>query len=222
MLTRRELIIAKAEYLLGRSLTDKERKVLLSKIKVGNMKELKDNLPEKKNDFIPVETVVASKFITDKTSEEELKEIVKEIAIKSMSVESGLKVMSAAKTQKPKGLLKYIFNLYTRDALNREKKMKKTAEGREPILQSPPLLTGPHTEDLAWAYLSYYNPDQDNHPSKVNEYTDKGYLHNEWHTRPSQNEYRKKEKPKNRLKRYIKQMIGKPTPEEPTTRGGKS
>lgn len=224
MLTRRQLIIAKLEYLNGGPIPEKKLNKLLSKIRVGDKQEFKKLMTNAKNKFVSIEDVVLSKKITNETSKDELQEILKEISIKATSVESGLKMLKKAQNHSKNKLLRYIYNLCMKDAFNHNK-IKKRGWDSEPILQREPLLTPGHTDDLAWSYLSFYNPAQENNPTKPVEYDAQNqYLKNEekLDTHPSHTEPKKPTDKRKKLRRYIHKLIINPSQEEPGSGYGKS
>ena len=199
MLSRRALIIAKAKYLYARELTPKEESLILRRIKVGKKKEFKDLAgDQRKNSFVTIQDIVPATDFNNK-SHEELMEVMKDIAVRTSSVDSGLKMLHFAKDMTKEALLQYIFDLYLEDDRMREKYHKKVAwEGTPSILEPTQFQNVPNDPFVT----PFHNPGQSGGDTRQHqeEYDKNGYLTKEFTSRDSQNEHgKKKKKP---LKKY--------------------
>ena len=130
MLTKRSFLLAKAEFFLGRTLTIDEKKLLYKKAQDGTQQTIKETLSISKNrKHIPL-GIIIEKYIPrmDKMSTEDLIGIVKEVLIKSTSVDSGMKILRKALSKNRDSLIGYLLNLWFRDAKNSDY-YKKAYEG---------------------------------------------------------------------------------------------
>jgi len=212
-MTKHALILKKAEYLIGRELTRVEAKEIVQNVKVGNMKELKDAVDkfDRVRDFTDVGSIVEGSQIKDKTTKEELNSVIHDIAVKATSVDSGMKLLRASTGKSRESLMKYIMNLYLRDAMMKDKR-RKTADGHRTILDGPASLTD-NVSDTDPFVTPFHNPGQeDNSTTQVqDEYQQSGYTKNELETRPYHNEKKRNKKMKDQIRKYIENNIGKPT-----------
>lgn len=121
MLSRRAILLMKAEYLLGRKLSNKEKKHFLKTYKGdGTRFSIREHIEDKYNKpvnkFKNVWEILEPKlFRADKMSREELLGLVKQIVIRATSVESGMKILRNALKKDKTQLMIYLFNLYLRD-----------------------------------------------------------------------------------------------------------
>ena len=211
------LIVAKIEYLLKRKLADTERISFLKKIKVGNNKEICDAVTHLKasSSFSSITDIVAEhtqKQDLSKLSKEDLVDVVKDVVVRTASVQSGLKILRKAETMKRDTLLKYIFDLYLKDALARDKKIKTSnvetitndQSNRPPDIENA---LGPGVRPYA-----YENVQKQDSLTDVKEYDSKDeYLRDEWRNRPSQNQPREPRDVRETLRQYFKPISTKPT-----------
>lgn len=192
--TFRGILEAKISYLLGRELTAKERKSFLQRVKVGNHQEIKTVVShlDFENSFSTISNIIkehTQKADLGKLGKEDLVDVVKDVVVKTTSVNSGLKILRKVSTMKQETLLKYIFDLYLKDAMARDKKLK--TANRETITQDqahrPPDLENPLGPGVR--PFAFENPDKNDSLTDVREYdSDENYLRDEWRTRPSHNE----------------------------------
>lgn len=209
-MTRKSLIVSKAEYLIERRLTEAETSILLKLVKVGNMKEIKDAVQSmnRKRDFTTVAHIIERAGLPDKPSVEELTGIVTDIAVKAASVDSGLKILNTASTKTKDGLLKYIMNLYLRNAARQDRKYK--------IADGHPNTIGPAQYGNVPAdpfVPSFHNPGQDNNSTVQvqDDYREDGYTANDKPSRPFLNQKKKNKKMQEHIKKYIEHQISSPT-----------
>ena len=121
MLSRRAILLMKAEYLMGRKLTDKERTHFLKTYKgdgtrVSIRDHMKDEYGSLSVKFRNVwEILEPQLFRADKMAREELLGLIKQIIVQATSVESGMKILRNALKKDRVQLMTYLFNLYLRD-----------------------------------------------------------------------------------------------------------
>jgi len=206
ILSYNTLLTRKAEYLAGRALTGKETKRLLRQIKVGNNKEIRVALTKIKlcNAFSTISEIVhehSKRCDLSKLSKEELVSVVEDIVVRTASVQAGLKILRKAGSMEHTTLLKYIFDLYLRDAMSRDRVKK---ANRAPITLDQAHIPERVNQDLANDF-TYENPDKENSLIDVKEYEQRdgqpGYLRDEFRCAPSHNE------PKQNLMQKLKNMF---------------
>lgn len=205
MLTQRALITAKAEYLVGRVLTAEERKRICRIVREGSIKELHRAVEKlgRANRITSIASIVEAKCKDgnfDKLSHEDLMNIIKDMVIKTgSSVQSGLKMLAKVTTMKREALLKYIFNVYLRDAAMIEK-YTYVKKGNRDAITNDQAYRQPIVENALGNNVSPYrfeNTDKESGISKdIREYDPKtNQLINEFNTRPLHSEDKKGKKP---------------------------
>jgi hypothetical protein len=220
MLTAQSLILKKAEYLVGRPLTNSEAKYFLRKVQSGCMKELKTVAASIKlsANFHTVSEVVEEYNRTksfDDMGKEDLLALVEDLVIKTTSVQSGLKILAKASTMSREAIYKYIFSLYLNDWQRTEKYHSKKAN--RPAITTDQSNRPPVVENALspLGNFSYENPDKDPRTHNVNDYNpDTKQLSNEFVTRPTHSEPKKFKNDKYR-KVLFDLNIGRPTGGDP-------
>ena len=135
IVTKKSMLIAKAEYLSGKVLTIAEARIIVRKpatIRQGDIKKALGITNDTKH--LPLGIIVEKYIPTiDKMSAEQLIDVVKEITVKATSVDAGMRILRQALSKTRDGLINYLINLWNKDEKNidRYKKAmeKKAYEG---------------------------------------------------------------------------------------------
>lgn len=176
MLSRRAILLMKAEYLMGRKLTSKERSHFLktyrgdgSRISIRD--HMKDEYGSLSGKFKNVwEILEPQLFRADKMSRNELLGLVKQIVVQATSVESGMKILRNALKKDRVQLMTYLFNLYLRDH-----NVKKGTQSQPPIaLESRKDLADPWTASAIGNFGVPAAPTSD--VERLYQRTESGYL----------------------------------------------
>lgn len=176
MLSRRAILLMKAEYLMGRKLTDKERAHFLKTYKGdGTRVSIRDHVED---EYGPVtgkfknvwEILEPQLWRADKMGREELLSLIKQIVVQATSIESGMKILRNSLKKDKTQLMTYLFNLYLRDH-----GAKRGAQSQPPIaLEDKSLLADPWTANAIGNFGAPSVPTSDT--ERLYQTTEDGYL----------------------------------------------
>jgi len=208
------LLTKKLEFLLNRTLTATERKYFLRKIKTGNRQEIKDAAAHLNiaNSFVPISSIIKQYSLhqdLSRLSKEALVHIVEDVVVKTTSVRAGLSILRKAGSMSKEVLLQYVYDLYLKDATDRERRPHKYAN-REAITNDQ--ANRPPTVENQYGIFSFENTDKNNSLTDVKTYDSKGdYLADEFKQTPDHNGPKKPGTIKEQLKQYFRVPTVKPT-----------
>lgn len=176
MLSRRAILLMKAEYLMGRKLTDKERSHFLKTYKgdgtrVSIRDHVKDEYGSASVKFRNVwEILEPQLWRADKMAREELLGLIKQIVVQATSVESGMKILRNSLKKDKTQLMTYLFNLYLRDH-----GAKRGTQSQPPIaLEDKSLLADPWSANAVGNFGTPAAPTSDT--ERLYQKTEDGYL----------------------------------------------
>jgi hypothetical protein len=214
LITYSALLVRKLEYILDRPLTPVEHRYFTRKIKVGNNHEIKTAAAHLKlaNTFEPMSAIFkahAQKNDLSKVSKEELIRVVEDVVVKTASVQSGLKILRKADSMSREVLLQYVYDLYLKDAMDRDYRPHKYAN-HEAITNDQS--NRPPTVENAYMIGAFENVDKNDSLTDVKTYDIKDeYLRDEFRQTPDHNGIKKPQTIKDKLKQYLRPPVGKPT-----------
>jgi hypothetical protein len=140
MITREELMLLKAQYLLGRTLTAQECNNVLAYQGTGSRLDYRTFITKlgETNKFKTLrDTVEPWIQSVDKYSMNELMELVYRIAVESTSIDSGIRIIKNASVKTAPKLMVYLYNLYMRDVENYERDMRNSRKTKYGLSGTP-------------------------------------------------------------------------------------